>query len=1321
MLLIYLLAGGLRLLRYLLMPCLLIGWSATIAAQSPPVVIDFEGLQGTLTDGPELDPFGISFGTPSVSLQDLPPLNLSPPRGVTVFTRRDAPSGQQVAANCSGGISCEFPSNAVLMEFAEPTASLSFRIQGFNPTDQFLIYGYDEAGAVSLLRSVPATTDYQTVRVPGAKGYIIDLSGSSSFRAFFLDDISYTPARGGDQVEMNCGTGDELLERLETDAVFRQNYDRIERLTQEYIRTLREGGGLGFGGEVITIPVVVHVVYKNATENITDAQIQSQIDALNELFRATNPGIAAVPSAFSPQVADMQLQFALASRDPECEPTNGITRTSTTTPFFTTSSTSTDPLVRNPVKFAATGGRAGWPADEYLNIWVCDVASGLLGYSSWPADLASRPAEDGVVMDYTAFGTVGTAGSPFDQGYVCGHEIGHWLNLRHIWGDDQLEPDNCAFSDLVDDTPNQGVNNTGCPAFPSVSCDNGPDGDMFMNQMDYTDDACRTMFTVGQHVRAAATLFGVRASIIGSDALAPPPASPADPDLWSADTHDDVGNEPNASGEAMYHSADIWVRRTNDGFLNQEHQNPVYRSSGEPNYVYVRVRNRGCGDSQTGTTNLYWAKAGSGLSWPTPWDGSIVAPALMGDPIGSQSVTVAGGEFEILEFAWTVPNPDDYAAIPGDEAHFCLLSRIDEPGGMTFPETANLYQNVQNNNNIVWKNISIGSEDADGGGFASQVIVGNFSPGFQRVNLRFDLPGREVRSLFDHGRVIVELGDLYEIWRDNDARGTNVLIPEPGIVELLGPESSIDLLPLESGELFGVRVRFVPDANPVNAVYALNMTQEDAETGAPIGGNQFRFRTAARGVRLPGDGGGSGGDNSPPVLLDCPQTVAQFCEFPLTVSVDMSNVPVPDQFLGNFTAALYYDPTEIEYVGDAEILSGYTGRINTTTPGVIVFNGADATGHEDLVPIFTARFRALAPAGVTVDPDLTLRTLAAATTFRDLLPTATVHNCTFTISENQLLGDVNGDGRINSTDAALILAYSVGNPIPAGARARIASGIADVDTSGTVTAADALLIISYDVGLPVAYPLGTATVCTDADRVSEGKPVETGPTVPVEVAPERDGIGYSLPLRIDMRGSGERLGSYQLEVTWDPARWQFDGLQDGSTPGFARPTVNLRETASGRLRLAHAYAPGSDGLVHLGNIRLLPRDADMEGAPEPGVVLSDLTAAGTFHALQPVLVRQTTAVGNPDGIDGVTFTTFPNPFRGATTLTVELTRTGPLTLSILDARGREVAELGAGDYPAGAHRFHWRADGPSSLPAGVYVARIRVGTRVMTRRLVLLR
>src|ERR1044072_1971159 len=224
-----------------------------------------------------------------------------------------------------------------------------------------------------------------------------------------------------------------------------------------------------------------------------------------------------------------------------------------------------------------------------------------------------------------------------------------------------------------------------------------------------------------------ATLSVARASILASDGLVPP-GPVAGPDLWMQDNADDTGVEPDPSANPMWISNDIWVRNGTDGLTNQDHQNP---NSGQLNRVYVRIRNRACPgtSAQAGMLRLYWAKASSSLSWPAPWDGSLPSPALMGASIGSQAVTVAGGAQQIVSFDWTPPDPSAYASFGADRADFCLLARIEttttSPFGMTFAETSNLYANVQNNNNIVWKNISIVDTDGDGMRFAD-VIVGNF-------------------------------------------------------------------------------------------------------------------------------------------------------------------------------------------------------------------------------------------------------------------------------------------------------------------------------------------------------------------------------------------------------------------------------------------------------------------------------------------------------------------------------------------------------------------------------------------------------------------
>ncbi len=246
------------------------------------------------------------------------------------------------------------------------------------------------------------------------------------------------------------------------------------------------------------IPVVVHVVYKTNAQNISDAQVKSQIDVLNADYRKKNADISTVPAAFQPLTADARVQFELATTDPSGNPTTGIVRTNTTKDSFSGD---------DGVKATATGGDDAWPADKYLNIWVCQLGGGLLGYAQFPGGPA---ATDGVVIVHSGFGTQGTAAAPFNLGRTATHEVGHWLNLRHIWGDDGT---GCLGSDFVGDTPNQGGPNYGTPPFPTVSCGNAPNGDMFMNYMDYVDDAAMVMFSCGQVTRMQAALDSTRSSI----------------------------------------------------------------------------------------------------------------------------------------------------------------------------------------------------------------------------------------------------------------------------------------------------------------------------------------------------------------------------------------------------------------------------------------------------------------------------------------------------------------------------------------------------------------------------------------------------------------------------------------------------------------------------------------------------------------------------------------------------------------------------------------------------------------------------------------
>jgi len=289
-----------------------------------------------------------------------------------------------------------------------------------------------------------------------------------------------------------CGTMSVHHRLLEMDPGFRQRQMTLEHAT---MRRMMAGAAARVG--LTTIPVVVHVVYNSPAENISVTQIKSQIAVLNRDYRATNPDKSKVPGAFGGLLADARIQFALATKDPKGKKTTGITRTKTPRTSF-----GDDDAVKSTKK----GGAAAWPSSRYLNIWVCTLAGGLLGYAQFPGGPAKT---DGVVILNTAFGATGTASAPFALGRTTTHEVGHWLNLRHIWGDTE----DCSGSDLVADTPNAAGPNFGKPKFPHVSCGNGPNGDMFMNYMDYVDDDSMIMFTTQQVVRMQAALDGARSAI----------------------------------------------------------------------------------------------------------------------------------------------------------------------------------------------------------------------------------------------------------------------------------------------------------------------------------------------------------------------------------------------------------------------------------------------------------------------------------------------------------------------------------------------------------------------------------------------------------------------------------------------------------------------------------------------------------------------------------------------------------------------------------------------------------------------------------------
>ncbi len=284
---------------------------------------------------------------------------------------------------------------------------------------------------------------------------------------------------------------------LENPGLYKKMYD-IEYATRKNIlgkgKPPKGGGGNGGGSGdadvdvapiqdglgVINIPVYIHIVYPNAN-SISNAQVNSQMATLNADFRNTNVSQLPSGTTFANDATDAGFSFSLA----------GTFRHNDSR-----SSWGTNDAVK-----------AAYPPispETHLNIWVCEIGGGILGYAQFPGGAS---ATDGVVLGGDFFGN--TSGN-YGLGRTATHEVGHYFNLRHIWGDGR-----CRQDDFVTDTPSSNASNGGCPTYPDVSCKSA---DMTMNYMDYTYDACMYMFTDGQRnrMRAIFASGGARSSMLGN-------------------------------------------------------------------------------------------------------------------------------------------------------------------------------------------------------------------------------------------------------------------------------------------------------------------------------------------------------------------------------------------------------------------------------------------------------------------------------------------------------------------------------------------------------------------------------------------------------------------------------------------------------------------------------------------------------------------------------------------------------------------------------------------------------------------------------------
>ncbi len=261
-----------------------------------------------------------------------------------------------------------------------------------------------------------------------------------------------------------------------------QAEQELEEHTQNYIAN-RENNGV-----VYTIPVVFHVVHNNGPENISDDQIRDAVRIMTRDFRKQNPDIVNVVAQFASITADCEIEFKLAGKDPNGNCHKGINRVVSTLTYDGYND--------------ALKQLINWPRNKYLNIWVVADIEGASGFSNYPSSVSSAwdAYLDGIVVRYDYVGSIGASNNARSR--TLTHEAGHWLNLRHLWGNSN-EPglaSNCNLSDDVADTP-QTTGHTSCNLNAST-CDGTLDN--VQNYMEYS--FCTNMFTQGQKDRMRAAL-----------------------------------------------------------------------------------------------------------------------------------------------------------------------------------------------------------------------------------------------------------------------------------------------------------------------------------------------------------------------------------------------------------------------------------------------------------------------------------------------------------------------------------------------------------------------------------------------------------------------------------------------------------------------------------------------------------------------------------------------------------------------------------------------------------------------------------------------
>lgn len=460
---------------------------------------------------------------------------------------------------------------------------------------------------------------------------------------------------------------------------------------------------------------------------------------------------------------------------------------------------------------------------------------------------------------------------------LLAHEIGHALSLMHTHGPDNAPPngnvgtttgcervtrdpndpnynattagdkvaDTAADPGLNGNVANQYYNtDSNCNYFGNLLDCGGdlyvPDSSVLNNVMAYNPDSCRVLFTPGQAARIhanidAATPYAthIKNALITND-------NDFDYDLFIRDGEEDNGQEKNTLTTNFWTSPDIWIRKVDDD--SPYHENPEYGSS--PNYVYVRVVNRGCSPSDgTGKIKLYWSKAGTNLPYKI-WDGTYNLNGVeMGGEIGEYDLPVMDSyEERIFKFEWNVPDPIAYSGV-NEPWHFCLMAKVESPTDIpAFPELVSTYYDFLNSNNLALKNVHVTNVSQNNKG---RIHLSNFNTEFENYKLKIKTETLELvdANIFDEAEVRLKFSpELWNNWVSSGSLGDNfTIVGDETLIINDNTEIIIKEFTPESIQFLDVEVNFLTQLNTSNNKYGFHIIHENFDNELLIGGEYFEI------------------------------------------------------------------------------------------------------------------------------------------------------------------------------------------------------------------------------------------------------------------------------------------------------------------------------------------------------------------------------------------------------------------------------------------------------------------------------------------------